>query len=92
MRVIQMHPQKERLRRRLKPGERLRHRRFGPALKDISVAFAVAESIGAVKTEELAVMVDTFAPLKVAREAVACEDSDYWRSWAADNEEKGEPR
>jgi homogentisate 1,2-dioxygenase len=38
-------------------------------------------SIGARETRELAVMIDTFAPLRVARDALACEDSDYGRSW-----------
>lgn len=44
------------------------------------------ESIGAVKTEELAVMLDTFAPLKVARAALPCEDPDYWLSWQTGGE------
>lgn len=39
------------------------------------------ESIGAEKTNELAVMIDTFSPLTVATEATACEDRDYGRSW-----------
>ncbi len=38
-------------------------------------------SIGAKATEELAVMVDTFRPLKVAREAMPIEDGNYYRSW-----------
>lgn len=38
-------------------------------------------SIGVEKTDELAVMVDTFKPLKVAKEALPCEDQDYWKSW-----------
>jgi len=38
-------------------------------------------SIGQQETRELAVMVDTFAPLRVARAALACEDPDYQRSW-----------
>jgi homogentisate 1,2-dioxygenase len=42
------------------------------------------ESIGVEKTDELAVMVDTFAPLKVARQAVGCEDAAYWESWRPD--------
>ncbi len=44
------------------------------------------ESIGATSTDELAVMLDTFAPLQVAREAVPCEDADYWRSWSGSGE------
>jgi homogentisate 1,2-dioxygenase len=39
------------------------------------------ESIGAKRTDELAVMLDTFRPLHVAAEAVAIEDPDYLRSW-----------
>ena len=39
------------------------------------------ESIGKKETNELAVMVDTFAPLKVAEAALGCEDTDYQQSW-----------
>jgi len=42
-------------------------------------------SIGAKETHELAVMVDTFAPLQVARGALACEDPDYGRSWLGED-------
>jgi homogentisate 1,2-dioxygenase len=42
---------------------------------------AVEASIGKEGTEELAVMVDTFKPLKLTRAAVANEDSDYILSW-----------
>ena len=38
-------------------------------------------SIGAKETNELAVMVDTFHPLKTAREALPIEDPKYFRSW-----------
>jgi homogentisate 1,2-dioxygenase len=38
-------------------------------------------SIGAKETRELAVMIDTFAPLRVSRQALSCEDPDYGRSW-----------
>jgi len=38
-------------------------------------------SIGMKATNELAVMLDTFRPLKVAREAMAFEDDAYHRSW-----------
>jgi homogentisate 1,2-dioxygenase len=38
-------------------------------------------SLGAKQTQELAVMIDTHAPLNVAQEALACEDQDYGRSW-----------
>ncbi|MCC6749099.1 MAG: homogentisate 1,2-dioxygenase [Deltaproteobacteria bacterium] len=39
------------------------------------------ESIGQKETDELAVMVDTFQPLTVARDVLAVEDADYGRSW-----------
>ncbi len=42
---------------------------------------AVERSIGATKTEELAVMLDTYAPLYLTKEALAIEDPDYWKSW-----------
>ncbi len=38
-------------------------------------------SIGMAKTDELAVMLDTFAPLQVARPALAVEDETYAASW-----------
>ncbi|MGE0431030.1 MAG: homogentisate 1,2-dioxygenase [Planctomycetota bacterium] len=38
-------------------------------------------SIGQKETHELAVMVDTFRPLHVAKAALAVEDGDYYRSW-----------
>jgi homogentisate 1,2-dioxygenase len=38
-------------------------------------------SVGQAGTDELAVMIDTFRPLKVARAAHAIEDADYARSW-----------
>jgi len=41
----------------------------------------VRASIGQKETNELAVMVDTFAPLRVAKSALECEDPDYGRSW-----------
>jgi homogentisate 1,2-dioxygenase len=43
----------------------------------------VEESIGAKWTHELAVMVDTFRPLRVAKALLAVEDPDYARSWLA---------
>ncbi len=42
---------------------------------------AVERSIGQTKTEELAVMVDTFRPLKLTKQAFAIEDPDYHKSW-----------
>lgn len=42
---------------------------------------AVERSIGAKQTEELAVMLDTFHPLKMTQASLAIEDPDYWKSW-----------
>ncbi|MFL0353350.1 homogentisate 1,2-dioxygenase [Xanthomarina sp. GH4-25] len=42
---------------------------------------AVERSIGKVKTDELAVMVDTFKPLKITEEALKIADEDYFKSW-----------
>jgi len=42
---------------------------------------AVERSIGKVKTDELAVMVDTFKPLQVTEEALKIADEDYFKSW-----------
>jgi homogentisate 1,2-dioxygenase len=42
---------------------------------------AVENSLGKSATDELAVMVDTFAPLGVAEPALAFEDERYYRSW-----------
>ena len=39
------------------------------------------DSIGMDKTDELAVMIDTFVPLSIAGDALPCEDSDYGKSW-----------
>lgn len=41
----------------------------------------VEKSIGKEATHELAVMVDTFAPLKLTKHALAIEDEDYYKSW-----------
>jgi homogentisate 1,2-dioxygenase len=38
-------------------------------------------SIGAKYTDELAVMMDSFHPLKVAKQALAIEDKEYHKSW-----------
>ncbi|HOX25845.1 MAG TPA: homogentisate 1,2-dioxygenase [Candidatus Krumholzibacteria bacterium] len=38
-------------------------------------------SIGQKETRELAVMIDAFAPLRVATAALSCEDPEYPRSW-----------
>ena len=39
------------------------------------------ESIGKKKTEELAVMIDTFKPLSVTKDAISLVDKDYPLSW-----------
>ena len=47
---------------------------------------AVERSIGHTKTEELAVMVDTFKPLKVTEEAMKIADEEYFKSWLENGE------
>ncbi len=42
---------------------------------------AVERSIGKKDTEEYAVMVDTFKPLKLTRDAINIEEPDYFKSW-----------
>lgn len=42
---------------------------------------AMERSIGKKSTEELAVMVDTFKPLMVTKNALEIADQDYYRSW-----------
>lgn len=42
---------------------------------------AVERSIGKEKTEELAVMVDTFKPLMLTEEAMKIADEEYYKSW-----------
>ncbi len=42
---------------------------------------ATERSIGHVKTDELAVMVDTFKPLQVTEEALKIADNTYYQSW-----------
>lgn len=44
---------------------------------------AVEAALGATRTEELAVMLDTYRPLKMTRQALEIEDPDYWKSWQA---------
>lgn len=41
----------------------------------------VEKSLGQKETRELAVMVDTFRPLKITRVAMEIEDPDYFKSW-----------
>lgn len=45
---------------------------------------AYERSIGQKETEELAVMVDTFKPLKVTQQALDIEVDGYWNSWLHD--------
>ena len=42
---------------------------------------AVEGSLGKTSTDEMAIMVDTFAPLRIATPALALEDPAYFRSW-----------
>ncbi|MEI8049124.1 MAG: homogentisate 1,2-dioxygenase [Bacteroidota bacterium] len=42
---------------------------------------AVEKSIGVKETRELAVMVDTFKPLKITKQALELEDREYYKSW-----------
>ena len=42
---------------------------------------AIEKGIGAKSTNELAVMVDTFRPLSITRQALAIEDKNYFKSW-----------
>ncbi|MDZ7775334.1 MAG: homogentisate 1,2-dioxygenase domain-containing protein [Bacteroidales bacterium] len=42
----------------------------------------VEKSIGKEGTEELAVMIDTFRPLKLTKQALEMENPDYYKSWA----------
>lgn len=42
---------------------------------------AYERSVGQEKTEELAVMVDTFKPLFITEEGMRLDDGDYWKSW-----------
>ena len=41
----------------------------------------VEKSIGESKTDELAVMVDPFNPLKITQDALSVEDENYFKSW-----------
>lgn len=42
---------------------------------------AIERSIGQKETNEYAVMVDTFRPLKITENAIEIEDKDYYKSW-----------
>jgi len=45
---------------------------------------AMERSIGQKETQELAVMVDTFAPLQITKQALGLNDDTYWNSWIND--------
>ena len=45
---------------------------------------AAERSVGQKETQELAVMVDTFAPLRMTKEAADIEVKDYYKSWLED--------
>ena len=47
---------------------------------------AYERSIGQTKTEELAVMIDTFKPLQLTEEALKLDDGKYYQSWLEDAE------
>ena len=42
---------------------------------------AMERSIGQKETQELAVMVDTFKPLKLTKAAMKLDDGEYYKSW-----------
>jgi homogentisate 1,2-dioxygenase len=44
-------------------------------------------SIGKTETRELAVMIDTFRPLQLTRQALAVEDPEYYQSWLEDEDQ-----
>lgn len=50
----------------------------------------VEKSIGAKETKELAVMVDTFHPLKLTEQAMDLEQPDYYKSWV-EKQDVGKP-
>jgi len=47
------------------------------------------KSLGLTETHELAVMCDTFHPLKLTRFAEDLDDGKYWHSWADDSASDG---
>ena len=42
---------------------------------------AMERSLGQKETQELAVMVDTFRPLKLTKAAMGLDDGEYYKSW-----------
>lgn len=47
---------------------------------------AIERSIGKTETNELAVMIDPFNPLKITKEALKYEVKDYYKSWIQEND------
>ncbi len=47
---------------------------------------AIERSIGKKETNELAVMIDPFNPVKITAEALKCEVKDYYKSWMSNPE------
>jgi homogentisate 1,2-dioxygenase len=47
---------------------------------------AIERSIGKKETQELAVMIDPFKPLKITTEALKCEVKDYYKSWMTEEQ------
>jgi homogentisate 1,2-dioxygenase len=43
-------------------------------------------SLGKTRTDELAVMVDTFRPLMLTEQALRIDDGKYYQSWLSENE------
>ena len=50
-------------------------------IKKHIIKIAEEKSIGKKQTDELAVMVDTFSPLKLTKAAIELSDGKYHRSW-----------
>ena len=55
--------------------------RSEPPISEREHVHDAKSSLGQKRTDELAVMYDTFRMLKVARELLDVEDPDYYRSW-----------
>ena len=47
---------------------------------------AIERSIGKKETQELAVMIDPFSPVKITKEALKIEVKDYYKSWVSQTE------
>ena len=58
-----------------------RSRCIPTAFRMARIPAAPKDSIGKTHTDELAVMVDTFRPLMVGKQALDVEDKDYYQSW-----------